>query len=56
MADKGKAKKRRRAGGYESDRTENPDPSLWTVRSSTSGRFSRTKQNGGPYEGGRPIH
>ena len=34
-------------------RIENPDPEMWTRRSITSGQFSKSKKEDGPYRGTR---
>ena len=50
-----KEKKSRTAGASGRVHFGNPDPSLWTERSITSGQFSKSKQEDGPYKGSKPV-
>ena len=50
-----KEKRSRTAGASGRVHFENPDPSLWTERSITSGQFSKSKQEDGPYKGSKPV-
>lgn len=52
---KNKEKKSRTAGASGRLHIDNPDPNLWTERSITSGQFSTTKQEDGPYKGAKRV-